>query len=413
MGVRLIGCGKAVPALSVSNSDLELVVNTNDEWISSRTGIKSRRICVEETATDLGFFAANAAMGNSNPLNCTNESESDEILKLASSIQFSGWSDKAIDPKSIDLIIFSSITPDSIVPGNACIVRRNLGCTNAIAFDVNAACTGFIYALSIAESMIKASHLTKACNSNTINRALIVSSERLSEITDWANRNTCILFGDGAGAAVLEWDDSAEGILSSFLVNADDFENALVCKNSFNSKKPFSKDGVIFDEELFNSHTEKNPDPKILSYDYINCLEVDESDSSKSVDKLLGLTETDEYAPEQVIYMEGQKVFKFAARAMDYAVRKACELANVEIESLKLIIPHQANIRIIEFAAKRLGLPMDKFQVSIENTGNTSSSGVPMALYDAISEGSVHEGDLVAVVAFGGGLTSGAAIIKL
>lgn len=411
LGICLIGCGKALPALEVPNQELEHLVDTNDEWISSRTGISSRRVSIDETCTDLAAVAACEAMGAS-----LKESLAEEFAGIAEKgtrMERSGWSSKAIDPASIDLIVLTSVTPDAVVPSNACLVRRALGCEKAIAFDLNAACTGFIYALSVAQSMMTASHAAPTASGNIINRALVVSAERLTRITNWADRNTCVLFGDGAGAAVLEWQDDAEGLASTYLANADDAENSLVCKNSFTSWQPFEAGGVMFDEKAFNQHRELHPDPKDVDYSYIESLGAPFDTATESVDAMLGLAERNPSAPEQTILMDGQRVFKFAARSMESAIRKAAEVAGVEVEDIDLIVPHQANLRIIEFAAKRLHLPMERFQVSIGGTGNTSSSGVPMALTDALSAESAKPGDLVALVAFGGGLTNGAAIIRI
>lgn len=407
----MIGCGKALPALEVHNQELEHLVDTNDEWISSRTGISSRRIAVEETCTDLAAIAACEALGLSPEQALT--SEFARTASIAQGMKRAGWSIKEIDPETVGLIVLTSVTPDSVVPANACLVRRALGCTNAIAFDLNAACTGFIYALSVAQSMMVASHTSAAATGKPINRALVVSAERLTRITDWADRNTCVLFGDGAGAAVLEWSDSSEGLVSTYLANADDSENSLVCKSAFTSWQPFNEGGVMFDEEALRQHRELHPDPKEVDYSYIRSLGAPFDTASDGIDAMLGLADRDPNAPEQAILMDGQRVFKFAARSMESAIRKAAEAANVEVENIDLIVPHQANLRIIEFAAKRLHLPMERFQVSIAGTGNTSSSGVPMALTDALYEGKAKPGSLVALVAFGGGLTSGAAIIRI
>lgn len=404
MGACVIGCGKAVPELAITNDDLEKLVVTNDEWIRSRTGIESRRIAVEETTLDLALYASLEALGLKTP--------DDDGLRIESA----GIASKPIDASSLDLIILTTITPDLIVPCNAAALKRSLGAENAIAFDINAACTGFVYGASIAESMLAASDASCQNHNgrNKIKRALIVSAERLSYLTDWQDRNTCVLFGDGAAAVVLEWDQDRPGIMSTYLKNEDDEANALTCKFLYDAILPFDKDGVIYDGQSKAQHDLAHPDPKQIDYSYINNLDTGENPSSKRIDETFDITDKKQVGgPAQTIYMNGQRVFKFAARAMETAVIQACEMAGISPDDLSAIIPHQANLRIIEFAAKRLQLPLERFQVSIEDMGNTSSSGLPIALFDAIDSGFVKSGDLVALVAFGGGLTSGAIVVQL
>lgn len=393
-----------MPELVVTNDDLEKLVVTSDEWIKSRTGIESRRIAVEETTLDLALYASLQALGLKMP--------TDDGLNIESG----GMAEKPVEADSLDLIILTTITPDLIVPCNAAALKRALGAKNAIAFDVNAACTGFIYGASIAESMIAASdsNCQNHNGRNKIKRALIVSAERLSYLTDWQDRNTCVLFGDGAGAVVLEWDPSKPGIMSTYLNNEDDDTNALTCKFQYDTVFPFNKGGVIYDKSLKETHELAHPDPKQIDYSYINGLDIKESPSSRRIEEAFDIADKKAIGgPAQSVYMNGQRVFKFAARAMETAVIQACEMAGITPADLSAIIPHQANLRIIEFAAKRLHLPLERFQVSIETMGNTSSSGLPIALFDAVSSGFVKHGDLVALVAFGGGLTSGAIVVQL
>lgn len=402
MGACAIGFGKAVPGLEVHNEDLEKLVQTSDEWIVTRTGISSRRISVNESMLDLAASAAAQAMGTRFEL-------SDGV-----SVESCGVCEEAIDPASIDLVILTTVTPDMLVPSNAAALKKLLGLDSAVAFDVNAACTGFIYGLTIAEAMMAASHSTQGASANRYDRALVVSAERLTRLTDWQDRNTCVLFGDGAGAMVLEWKEGEQGIMSSFLKNDDDVANSLTCQHVFASPIPFDKSGVVCDEAAKAAHDEAAPDPKSVNYSYIGSLDVECDPASSRIKERF---DVDDRAlrggPEQVIYMNGQKVFKFAARAMENAVREAADRAGITIGDVKAIIPHQANLRIIEFAAKRLDLPLDAFQVSIDHTGNTSSSCLPMAFVEAITSGKVSKGDIVVLVAFGGGLTSGAAVMRL
>ncbi len=405
MGACAIGFGKALPALEVNNSDLELLVQTNDEWISSRTGISSRRIAVGETVLDLAIAASSAAMGITPPQD-----------GAASGMHVTGHCDSPIDPASIDLVVLTTLTPDVLVPCTAAALKKLMGLENAIAFDMNAACTGFIYGTAVADSMIAASQVAAAgfAGRNPIRRALVVSAERLTRLVDWQDRNTCVLFGDGAGAMVLEWRDDAAGIMSTYLKNDDDDSNVLTCKQSYSSPFPFDEDGIVCDEQAKQRHDEEFRDPKQVDYSYISSLGVPCDPAEARIQESFDIEDrVSKGGPDQYISMNGQRVFKFAARAMESAVLAAVKSAGLSLDDIDYIVPHQANLRIIEFAAKRLGLPLDKFQLSIDKTGNTSSSGVPMALADAICDGKVGKGSKVVLVAFGGGLTSGALLMEL
>lgn len=404
MGACITGYGKALPSLVVPNSELEKLVITNDEWIVSRTGIASRRIAVNETTLDLAAASARRALGM----------EADP--EAPDTIESMGACEHAIDPASVDLVILTTVSPDTIVPSNAAALKRVLGLENAIAFDVNAACTGFIYGLSTAEAMMAASAASTSGSAgrNQIRRALVVSSERLTRLTDWQDRNTCVLFGDGAGAVLLEWREDQPGIMSSYLKNDDDDTNCLTCMQSYGSPIPFDESGAIWNQEAMEAHYDEHPDPKDVDYSYIASLGLSNDPASKRIAEFFESADRKSAGgPEQFIYMNGQKVFKFAARAMEKAILEAVQRAGVSLDDVDMIIPHQANLRIIEFAAKRIGLPLDKFQISIASTGNTSSSGVPMAFADAMDSGTLHKGDIVVMVAFGGGLTSGAALVRL
>lgn len=402
VGACAIGFGKAVPSLVVNNEELTKLVDTSDEWIVSRTGISSRHISVNETLIDLAAAAACQAMGLSY--------EAPDGL----SIESTGVCESAIDPASIDLLILTTITPDVLVPSNAAALKKLLGLENAVAFDINAACTGFVYGISIANAMMIAANGPAGATMNGCKRALIVSSERLSRLTDWQDRNTCVLFGDGAGAMVLEWQDGEAGVLSTYMRNDDDDTNALICKHSFNSPIPFDENGVIYDADAKVANDAKRADEKDVVYDYINGLGLSADPASWRIDELFDFDDRPlSGGPEQYIYMNGQKVFKFAAKAMENAVRQALDRAGITLDDVAAIVPHQANYRILEFAAKRLDLPIDRFQVSIGETGNSSSSCLPMALVDAITSGKASHGDIVILVAFGGGLTSGAVALRL
>lgn len=366
MGSTIIGCGKSLPALEVENDELKALVDTNDEWITTRTGIKSRRIAVNETNADLGEAAARQALGWSE----------------------GGYSERRIKPEEIDLVICATVTPDVVVPSAAGLLRRRLGLDRAIAFDVNAACSGFVYGLTVAETMMAASapSVAGASGRNPVRRALVVGAERLTRLTNWNDRNTCVLFGDGAGAAVLEWDESRPGIMSSYIVNEDDVSNALTCAMAFDAPQPFDENGV----------SREASDPGLPRTD----VELDIAELVKAGE------------PRQVLRMNGPKVFKFAAAAMTEAINQALARAGVTLDEVACIVPHQANERIIKYAAKKIGRPMDFFQLSIGHTGNSSAASVPMALSDAYEGGRIKRGDKVVLVAFGGGFTSGAVLFE-
>ena len=377
MGAVIIGCGKSTPTLEIANDDLQALVDTNDEWIRTRTGIESRHIAIEETTNALAYASSCAALGIEN-------TKYPDINMLSTC-------ESPIDPASIDLLVFPTITPDSIVPSAAAALKKNLGLEHAIAFDINAACTGFIYGLCVAESMMAASNIEAAratCKRPGIKRALVVCSERLSRLTDWNERGTCVLFGDGAGAAVLEWRDDEPGIIATYMQNDDDDANALTCPNNFTAPQPFTTSGIDADAADIDEAAVRTDE----FFDLVDALPVS--------------------SDRQVIRMNGQAVFKFAGKAMANCVEKVVEEAGISLEDVKVIVPHQANERIIRFAAKRLDMDIESFQLSLADTGNTSSSGVPMALADAYAEGKIEHGDKVVLVAFGGGLTSGAILFE-
>lgn len=358
MGCRIAGCGKALPQLTVTNDDLAKLVDTSDEWIVERTGIHRRRIAVGETATDLATAACREALAHA-----------------------------GMAAADIDLLVCMTISPDSVVPSQASLIRAQAGLENAVAFDLNAACTGCIYGVEVASTMIEASVLSQGVGSalshrrNPMTRALVVGTERLSRITDWTDRATCVLFGDGAGAVVLEWDEEEPGILASFLKNTDDDTLCLTCDQSFDMTT-FSFGGAAACESVSAVMGIEVPDGK---------------DGSMGIAPL-----------HPFISMQGQRVFKFATAAIVEAAQEVCERAGVSLDEVKCIVPHQANDRIIRYAAKKLGVPYERWQVSIGEVGNTSASSVLMALSDAYGSGRIEPGDKVMLVGFGGGLTSGA-----
>lgn len=375
MGAVIIGSGKALPQLEVANDDLRALVDTNDEWICTRTGISTRHIAVAESAQELAYAASCAAMGLQN--------------ELFPQTEGAGWRSEPIDPDSIDLVLYATVSPDVAVPSCAAMLKRNLGLSRAVAMDLNAACTGFIYGLTVAESMLCAAHAKSGAARNPMHRVLVVGADRLSRLTDWEDRNTCVLFGDGAGAAVLEWDEEHPGILATYLRNDDDEKNSLTCAHAIEAPQPFEEGGVA-------------PEARLAA-----------DASIASIDAMLGIDEAvAEGGMRQVIRMDGRTIFKFASNAMADAVNEVLSRAGLTLDDIDCIVPHQANERIIRFAAKKLGIPEERFQLSIADTGNTSSASVPMALADAYASGRIKTGDKVIAVAFGGGLTSGAVLFE-
>lgn len=319
MGVAILGTGKALPELKVENQRITEIVETDNKWIIERTGIESRYIATKETGLDLAVTAAKEALGD-------------------------------IDKSSIGLVLVATVTPDMIVPSMGAMVKRTLKLENAIAYDINAACSGFIYGLWNAEALMK---------THGIRRALVIGVERLSRITNWEDRGTCVLFGDGAGCAVLELSDSKTGILSSFVKNYDDVTNSLTCDMNY-LNTPFADDGK----------------------------------------------------KEPYIQMSGTQVFRFAVGAIAEAMDAVLQKAGLKADDVKYYVPHQANMRIILSAAQRMKQPLEKFQVNIQTTGNVSAASIPMALADLKKSGKVQSGDKIMLVGFGGGLSAGAILFE-
>ncbi len=318
---KITGTGSALPEKIVTNEDLSKTVETNDEWIRTRTGIKERRVSDEKTSTsDLALKAAQKA------------------LKSA-----------GIDPKDLDLIITGTTTPDTLFPSVSCIIQDLIGADNAAAFDVSAACSGFNFALTTAASFI---------SSGKYKKALVIGSDTLTKYLDWSDRGTCILFGDGAGAVVLEEARTGEGILASHLYSEGKGRHSLTMPGGGS----------------------RNPKPA----------------SEK----------------ERCIYMDGKEVFKFAVRALEESLLHVAKKAGIPVEKIDLVIPHQANVRIIDHVSKKLGLPKEKFFVNLHNYGNTSAGSIPIAIDEAVAAGKVKKGDIIALIGFGAGLTSGANILK-
>lgn len=320
----ILGTGSELPSQVVTNRDLEKMVDTSDEWITVRTGIKERRVLEEGKGNaDMAFHAAKRAL-----------------------------EDAGMEAKNLDAIIMGTVSADYVMPSSACVLEDMLGARNAFSFDVGAACSGFINAISVADSFI--------CTGK-INNALVVGSDTLSRMLNWHDRTTCILFGDGAGAAVLGASENGAGILSTKLRTDGSYVKALYVPAG-GSLKPATPETV-----------KKN---------------------------------------EHTITMNGKEVFKIAVRSMEEVSREALAEAGVGIEQVSLVIPHQANKRIIVALAERLGVPMGKVMVNLEKYGNTSAASIPVALDEARRQGRIKPGDIVLLNAFGAGFAWGAAVIK-
>jgi 3-oxoacyl-[acyl-carrier-protein] synthase III len=322
--VEIVSTGRWLPEKVLTNAELEKLVDTTDEWIRERTGISERRIAPPEIgAAYMGAEAAKIAMCRAN-----------------------------VQPGEIDLIVVSTATPDRLLPATACDLQALLGATNAAAFDISAACSGFIYALDVAEG-----HL--AAGRGEI--ALVVSTEKMSGIVDWTDRKTCVLFGDGAGAAVVRRSSNGRGLLSSF-IRSDGTLAELLWRPAGGLTIPF--DIAVLDEKT------------------------------------------------HLVKMAGREVFKAAVRSMAEAADQALLRAGLRAEDIALLIPHQANIRIIEATARYANMPMEKVYVNVDRYGNMSSATVPVALDEAIEEGRIKRGDHVLMVAFGAGFTWGSAVLR-
>jgi 3-oxoacyl-[acyl-carrier-protein] synthase-3 len=320
----ITGIGSYVPEKILTNHELEKMVDTSDEWITSRTGIKQRRIAAkDEFTSDMAAHAARRAM------------------KMA-----------GVTATDIDLIIVATITPDMPFPATACLVQHKIGANKAAAFDLEAACSGFIYGLEIGQQFIM---------SRTYNTVLVVGAEKLSAITDWTDRNTCVLFGDGAGAVILQNRANSHGLLTA-VMGADGGKGDLLFMPAGGSRNPASMNTV----------------ETRMHY----------------------------------LRMEGKETFKNAIQAMQSAATEVLRRCEIDITKIKCIIPHQANLRIIDALGERLGAKPEQLFVNLEKYGNTSAASVAIALDEAVSSGKISRGDLILLMVFGAGLTWGAAVIE-
>ena len=320
----ITGVGSYLPAKILTNAQLEKMVDTSDEWITTRTGIKSRRQAAkDEFTSDMAAHAAQRAMKKA-----------------------------GVTADQIDLIIVATITPDMPFPATACIVQQKIGARRAAAFDVEAACSGFIYALEIGQQFIM---------SRTLDTVLVIGAEKLSSITDWTDRNTCVLFGDGAGAAILQSRPGSHGLLTA-VMGADGAKSNLIHMPGGGSRCPASGDSVA--------------------------------------------------AKLHYLRMDGRETFKSAVQAMYHAAQEALRRCELDISEIKCVIPHQANRRIIDVVGERLGATPEQLFVNLDKYGNTSAASVAIALDEAVTSGKISRGDLILLVVFGSGLTWGAAVIE-
>jgi 3-oxoacyl-[acyl-carrier-protein] synthase-3 len=323
---HVVGWGKHVPERVLTNDDLSEMVETSDDWIRTRTGIGERRLAADDETT--ATMAVEASR---------------QALEIA-----------GLHPSQLDVIIVATATPDHIFPSTACLVQDALGAEKAAAFDLSAGCTGFIYALGVAADMLGSDNSERRS-------ALVIGSETLSRITDWSDRTTCVLFGDGAGAVVLQANDAEGGLLSTVL-GADGSGGELLMLPAGGSKEPASHRTVA--------------------------------------------------ERRHYLTMKGREVFRFAVRAMPDATKQALEQAELTPGDLDLLIPHQANQRILDVAAKALDLPPEGVFSNLARYGNTSAASIPIALCEAVEEGQLERGDLVVCVGFGAGLTWGATALR-
>lgn len=321
MNTRILGTGSCLPETVVTNYYLSTVMDTSDEWISTRTGIRERRIAMQETTTSLAVEAGKRALANAN-----------------------------VDAKEIDLLIVATITADHYTPSAACEVQAGIGASHAVAFDINAACSGFMFAMQTVSAYFKAGIAKKA---------LVIGVETLSKIMDWSDRSTCVLFGDGAGAAVLSNEEDGEGLLAIKTGSDGAKGMVLTCKN----------------REISNILTERSEE-------------------------------------NSYIEMNGQEVYKFAVSKVPVSIQEALTEAGVDASEVKYFLLHQANLRIIQSVAKRLGVSEEQFPISLDHCGNISAASIPILLDETNRKGLLQKGDIVVLSGFGGGLTWGSAVIR-
>ncbi len=324
MRAHITATGMAVPERVVTNSDLEKMVETSDQWIRERTGMVERRVSDDKTAaSDLAVSAAKQAIQNA-----------------------------GLTPKDIDAILVATISGDYPWPATACVVQHKLGANTVMAYDLSAACTGFLYGLSQASAFIE---------TGKFHNILLIGVDLLTKTVDWTDRNTCVLFGDGAGAAIIQPNTNGSGVIDT-LLGADGGAAEMLYQAAGGSRQPITEDAI------------KNG--------------------------------------KHYLYMNGREIFKHAVRVMAQTVQSLLEKHGKTADDIALVIPHQANVRILEAVADRIGVSMDRFFLNINKYGNTSAATIPMATHEARQEGRLQNGDLVVMVSFGGGLTWGASLVQ-
>lgn len=323
---KIAGTGSYLPEKKLTNHDLEKMVDTNDQWIWERTGIKSRRIAAEgQYTSDLAYEASIQALQSAQ-----------------------------ISPADIDMILIATVTPDQIMPNTACILQRKLGAPNCMALDISAACAGYVYAVSIADQFIR---------TGVYRHVLVVGAETLHTIVNYKDRETCILFGDGAGATVVSRAEEGDsGQIYSSHLHADGYIGDLFTLPGGGSQMPLSQE--VLDNDL------------------------------------------------QFVRMKGREIFKHAVRTMSVSCDEALQANNIPASEISWVIPHQANVRIMEAVAKHFGLPMERMIVEIEDMGNTSAATVPISMDRAIRDGRIQPGQLILLTAFGAGITSGSVLLR-
>ena len=323
MRSRILGTGSHAPKRVLTNADLENMVETSDSWIVERTGIRERRLAAPgEACSDLGVPAAQQALADAN-----------------------------VQAAQLDLILVATCTGDSPLPSTASLIQHRIGAEKAAACDISAACCGFVYGLSVADAFVRTGH----------KYVLVIGSEVMSSITDWTDRNTCVLFGDGAGAVVLGPTEEDRGVLSLHL-HADGRFSDLICVPGGGSNLP--------------------PSERVLA-ERLHCVK-----------------------------MRGNETFKIAVKTMEEAIREAVAAQGLGIDDIDCLVPHQANIRILRAVGQRIGLPLDRIMINVDRYGNTSAASIPLALDEAAKNGTIREGSLVVMAAFGSGLTWASGVIR-
>lgn len=347
MRIKIKGTGSAVPKLRVTNDDLSKLMDTSDEWIKSRTGIGARHLAVEETTTGLAVAAANDALR-----------------------------DAGVTAEELDLIIAATVTADKFLPNLSCEVQSALGAKNAVAFDLNAACSGFLFALNTVQMYLE---------NGVYKKALVIGAETLSKIMDWNDRSTCVLFGDGAGAAVVAAEDE----------NVDGQPDVTGGRSDFGRTQPDAESKSNKSGILSMVQGSDGARGEVLRCD------------NRPVNNPFAVND----ATLSYVSMNGQEVYKFAVKTVPKVIEKAVDKAGLKVEDIDLFVLHQANLRIIESVAKRLHQPMEKFPTNLEECGNISAASVPILLDNINKRGMICEGKKIVLAGFGAGLTWGATVL--